>query len=135
MVVNKGFLREEKIRSIIEHYCCGEHSNVNNVSEDEYQELLMIMEKRPLVHPGEILIDELDYLDMSEETFANEAGIPLQQVKMLLGGEQDITDDIAEKLSKWLGTSVEFWLNLQNSYDLGVQGREYIDGKFAYLHS
>lgn len=74
-------------------------------------------EMRP-VHPGEILRGELDALNMSAKAFAEALDVPGNRITMILKGQRGITADTALRLSRYLGTTPEFWLNLQKSYEL-----------------
>ena len=70
------------------------------------------------VHPGEILRDELDELGMSAKAFADALGVPGNRISAILQGKRGITADTALRLSRYLGISAEFWLNLQKSFEL-----------------
>lgn len=71
------------------------------------------------VHPGEILKHEfLDELGISSGKLARHIHVPRTRVERLVKEETAITVDTAQRLSKALGTSVQFWLNLQMNYDL-----------------
>lgn len=70
------------------------------------------------IHPGEILKDELDELNMSATAFAKELAVPMNRVTSIINGKQSITADTALRLAHFFGTSAKFWLNLQTSYDL-----------------
>jgi addiction module HigA family antidote len=47
-------------------------------------------------------------------------GIPQSRLSQILNGKRAITADTALRLSRWLGTDDEFWMNLQARYDLDV---------------
>lgn len=68
-------------------------------------------------HPGYYLNDYLEEIQMTQDEFANRLGITGKQISQILKGRENITSDIALKLSKFIGTSVELWINLQTSYD------------------
>jgi len=70
------------------------------------------------VHPGEILREELDALEMSAKAFSEALDVPGNRITMILKGQRGITADTALRLSRYLGTTPEFWLNLQKSYEL-----------------
>lgn len=70
------------------------------------------------VHPGEILADEIEALEMSASAFAAALDVPANRITTVLKGERGITADTALRLSRYLGTSAEFWLNLQKTYEL-----------------
>ena len=69
-------------------------------------------------HPSFYIRDYLDELQISQDEFSKRLGISGKQVSLLLSEEANITIDIAIKLSKLLGTSIDLWLNLQSNYDI-----------------
>lgn len=73
----------------------------------------------PNIHPGEVLKFEfLEPLNISFQNLATEINIPENRISDLLTGNTPVDADMAIRLSKFFGTSPEFWLNLQNLYDL-----------------
>lgn len=70
------------------------------------------------IHPGEHLAEELKTLDMSAAGLARKIEVPTNRVTQILNGERSITGDTALRLAHFFGTSPEFWLNLQNLYEL-----------------
>ena len=70
------------------------------------------------VHPGEILADELSELEMAADALAIELGVSPNQVAAIIKGQQGITADTALRLARYFGTSPQFWLNLQQTYEL-----------------
>jgi len=70
------------------------------------------------VHPGEILRDELEELDMSARALADALNVPANRVSAILNGTRGITADTALRLSRYLGTTPEVWMNLQKSFEL-----------------
>ncbi len=77
------------------------------------------MDKLPNIHPGEILLEEvLRPLKMTPYRLAKELGVPQTRVAAILAGRRAITPDTALRLAALLGTSPQFWLNLQAAYDL-----------------
>lgn len=77
----------------------------------------MTNKMRP-IHPGEILKDELNELELSANKFAAKLHVPTNRITEILNGQRSITADTAFRLSVFFGTSAELWLKLQNSYDL-----------------
>jgi addiction module HigA family antidote len=75
---------------------------------------------RPPIHPGEILRDELEELDITPTELARQIAVPPNRISQILGGRRSITGDTALRLGHWFGNSPEFWLNLQGAYDLRV---------------
>ena len=70
------------------------------------------------VHPGEILRDELDELGMSAHALAKALAVPPNRITAILQGRRGITADTALRLSRYLDTSPELWLNLQQTFEL-----------------
>jgi len=70
------------------------------------------------IHPGEHLAEELEALDMSAAELARKLGVPTNRVTQILNGTRSVTGDTALRLAHFFGTSAQFWLNLQNLYDL-----------------
>ncbi len=70
------------------------------------------------IHPGEHLAEELQALDMSAAELARKLGVPTNRVTQILNGTRSVTGDTALRLAHFFGTSPQFWLNLQNLYDL-----------------
>jgi addiction module HigA family antidote len=79
----------------------------------------MLPENRVTTHPGEILKEEfLEPLGITQVAFAAHIGVPLQRVNEIVRGKRGITPETTWIFSQALGTTPEFWLNLQNAYDL-----------------
>ena len=72
------------------------------------------------VHPGEILREELDERDLSANALAQALGVPTNRITAILNGQRGITADTARRLSGYLGTSSEFWMNLQKIWELRI---------------
>ena len=70
------------------------------------------------VHPGEVLREEMDERDLSANALAQALGVPANRVTAFLHGQRGVTADTARRLSHYMGTSPEFWLNLQKTWDL-----------------
>lgn len=71
------------------------------------------------VHPGEILKHEfMDELQLSAGKLAAHIHVPRTRIERLVKEETSMTVDTASRLARALGTTVEFWMNLQLSYDL-----------------
>jgi len=75
-------------------------------------------------HPGVYVRDALTDLNMSSKEFSIRTGISERTLSDLINEKGSITFDIANKLSKFLGTSINVWTNLQNSYDLYIHEEE-----------
>ncbi len=70
-------------------------------------------------HPGEILLEEfLVPAGMTQVGLAEHLGVPVQRINELVRGKRGITSETAWLLAQALGTSPEFWVNLQAAHDL-----------------
>ena len=79
----------------------------------------MLPENRISTHPGTILKEEfLIPAGITQVAFARHVGIPLQRVNEIVRGKRGITPETAWLFSQALDTSPQFWMNLQNAYDL-----------------
>lgn len=65
---------------------------------------------------GEILADELDARGWTQADFAEVLGCPAWFVSEIISGKKEITRESAAQIGSALGTSAEFWINLQDSY-------------------
>ncbi len=79
----------------------------------------MIPNNRLPTHPGEILLEEfLQPLAITQVAFASHIGVPTQRVNEVIRGKRGVTPESAWLFGQALGTSPEFWLNLQANHDL-----------------
>ena len=79
----------------------------------------MLPKNRIPTHPGEILLEEfLVPMNVSQVAFAAHIGVPTQRVNEIVRGKRGVTPETAWLFAEALGTSPEFWLNLQTNYDL-----------------
>lgn len=82
----------------------------------------MQRKKLPPVPPGEVLLEEfLKPLGVSQYQLAKATSVPPRRVNEIVHGKRAITADTALRLSRYLGTSERFWLNLQARYALEVE--------------
>ena len=69
--------------------------------------------------PGEILRQEfLDPLEITPYRLAKDISVPLTRIMAIVAGERAITADTALRFGRFFGMSAEFWLGLQQHYDL-----------------
>lgn len=74
---------------------------------------------RQPIHPGEMLLEEfLKPMGITQDQLAEAIQLPYQRVNELINQKSGITPSTALRLSKFFGMSVDFWLNLQNRWDL-----------------
>src|SRR5436305_2367905 len=77
------------------------------------------------IHPGEILKEEIMIpRKISQTKLAKDTDIPLLVIREICQTKRDIDADIALRLGIYFGTSFEFWLNLQQNYDLRICKRQ-----------
>lgn len=71
------------------------------------------------IHPGEVLREEfLAPLEMSANRLAQAIDVPANRITELVAERRSVTADTALRLARALGTTPEFWLNLQQSFEL-----------------
>ena len=77
--------------------------------------------KLPPIHPGEILIEEfLKPMGISQYRIAKDISVPPRRINEIAHGKRSITADTALRLGRFFEISPQFWLNLQNRFDLEV---------------
>ncbi len=77
--------------------------------------------KLPPIHPGEILIEEfLKPMGISQYRLAKDISVPPRRINEIVHGKRAITADTALRLGRFFNMSPQFWLNLQNRYDLEI---------------
>lgn len=73
----------------------------------------------PPIHPGEVLKEEfMEPLGLSANALARVLRVPANRISAIVGGARSVTADTALRLARALGTTPDFWLNLQKQYDL-----------------
>jgi addiction module HigA family antidote len=71
------------------------------------------------VHPGEVLLEDfLRPLGLTQYRLAKATSVPPRRINEIVHGVRGITADTALRLARFFETSEQFWLNLQNRYDL-----------------
>ena len=82
---------------------------------------MTIKNKMRPIHPGEILREEfLVPLALTAHALAMELKVPAPRINDIVRERRAITPDTALRLARYLGTTAQFWLNLQTSYDLKI---------------
>lgn len=77
------------------------------------------MNKIPNIHPGEILLEDfLKPMNITAYRLAKETRIDQTRISEIIKGNRGISIDTALRFSKFFGNSPEFWINIQNHYDL-----------------
>ena len=86
-------------------------------AEPEEEEALRILSP----HPGKVLSsDFLNPFQISQSKLADDLDISANRVNEIINAEQNLTIDIALRLSRYFSTTAKFWLNLQMDYDIEV---------------
>jgi addiction module HigA family antidote len=81
----------------------------------------MSKKNRRMPHPGEILREDLmKPLGLSVNGLARELKVPVTRISEIANGRRAIKADTALRLSRYFGSTPEFWINLQAAYDLSV---------------
>ena len=71
------------------------------------------------IHPGEIIKEEyLEPLGMSSNALAIALRVPASRINDVVRQKRGVSIDTALRLARYFNTTAQFWLNLQNSYDL-----------------
>ena len=77
-----------------------------------------------LLHPGEVLADELSAREITQKDFAQKIKLQPPHLNDLLKGKRHVSARIALKIEKELGIDAAYWLRLQMNYDLEIAKRE-----------
>ena len=76
------------------------------------------------IHPGEILMEDfIEGFGITQNRLAVSIGVPPRRINEIVHGKRGITADTAIRLARYLGTSEEFWMNLQSNYELRLERR------------
>lgn len=79
---------------------------------------------RTPIHPGEHLAEELHELGITAAELSRQIDVPVNRITGIIHGQRGITADTALRLGHWFGTSPQFWMNLQQLYELRLAQRE-----------
>lgn len=72
------------------------------------------------IHPGEILKDEMEALNLSAAKLARAIKVPAGRISQIIAAKRNISADTALRLGKLFSTGPQFWLNLQTAYELDL---------------
>ena len=75
-------------------------------------------EKLPPIHPGKILLEDMQDEGISINGLAQAIRVPSNRISLIVNGKRGITADTAARLGRYFGTSPQYWLNIQNRFDL-----------------
>ena len=77
------------------------------------------------ITPGEILREDfMEPLAISINQLARDLSVPPNRISEIVNGKRAITADTALRLQRYFGVEAQFWLNLQNEYDLRIMKRK-----------
>ena len=83
------------------------------------------MERIPSITPGEILMEEfLIPMNISAYRLAKDTNVPATRISQIIKGNRKITADTALRFSKYFGNSADFWLGIQDEFDLREEKRK-----------
>jgi addiction module HigA family antidote len=81
--------------------------------------MIRIPTHRSPTHPGDMLLEEfLKPMGLTQRELADSIHVPYQRINEIINGRRGISPSTALRLSKFLGVSPDFWLNLQLRWDL-----------------
>ena len=72
------------------------------------------------IHPGEDLAEILEDLEITQRQFAMAIGVSQSRINRIINRRSPVTADMAVRIGRAFGQSAEFWMNLQQMYDLEV---------------
>ena len=72
----------------------------------------------PPIHPGKILLEDMQDEEISINGLAQAIRVPANRISLIVNGKRGITADTAARLGRYFGTSPQYWLNIQNRFDL-----------------
>jgi len=81
--------------------------------------MVRVPTNRPPTHPGEMLLEEfLVPMGISQRELATAINVSYQRINEIINGRRGVTPSTALRLSKFFGTTADFWMNLQLRWDL-----------------
>ena len=103
----------------------GESKYLSKFMPDKFLGYANVPDGGPPTHPGEMLLEEfLKPLGISQRKLADAIYIPYRQVNEIVNERRRVTPAIALRLTRYLGMSVGFWMNLQMAWDLYYAARD-----------
>lgn len=87
---------------------------------------------RTPIHPGEVLQEELECLNIPAAKLAAIIDVPANRITQIIKGKRSITADTALRLGRYFGTAPDFWLNLQKIYELDL-ARQRMGDSFTHI--
>jgi addiction module HigA family antidote len=84
-------------------------------------------EKLPPIHPGKILREDMQDEEIGINGLAQAIRVPANRSSLIVNGKRGITADTAARLGRYFGTSPQYWLNIQNRFDLDSIDKDVIE--------
>jgi addiction module HigA family antidote len=75
---------------------------------------------RTPIHPGEIFGEELEEIGISAAGLARTLAVPTNRISQIIARKRAISADTALRLARYFGTTPDFWMNLQKTYELDL---------------
>jgi len=72
----------------------------------------------PPVHPGRILREDMQDEEIGINGLARAIRVPANRISLIVNGKRGISADTAARLGRYFGTTAQYWLNIQNRFDL-----------------
>ncbi|HEY4088426.1 MAG TPA: HigA family addiction module antitoxin [Bryobacteraceae bacterium] len=79
------------------------------------------------IHPGRILFEDMQDEEVSINGLAQAIRVPANRVSLIVNDKRGITADTAARPARYFGTSAQYWLNIQNRFDLDSIDQSAID--------
>lgn len=84
-------------------------------------------DKLPPIHPGKILLEDMRDEEISINGLAQAIRVPANRISLIVNEKRRITADTAARLGRYFGTSAQYWLNIQNRFDLDSVDQDSIE--------
>ena len=82
---------------------------------------MTITDKIAPMHPGEVLLEDfIEGFGITQNKVAVAIGVPPRRINEIVHSKRGITADTAARLARYFGTTPQFWLNLQTTYELDM---------------
>ena len=94
----------------------------------------MVSRGLPAIHPGEFLTETLEELSLSQAAFARVIGVSPMRISHVIKGARPVTAELALLFGRAFDQSPQYWLNLQDDYDLKTAAAS-IGSRLRAIHS
>jgi len=94
----------------------------------------MVSRGVPAIHPGEFLTETLEELSLSQAAFARVIGVSPMRISHVIKGARPVTAELALLFGRAFDQSPQYWLNLQDDYDLKTAAAS-IGSRLRAIHS